>query len=173
MQQTLPWGGNYVANWNNSRFTTNNLFSSFSPQLNSNLNVQYTQPFLRNFSIDGIRQQLESSKKTRELSDIQLTGVITEKGVTISPNKVGGGPVRLIISNQTQDAHTITLDGGNTTDTVGPINPLDTGTLQQTLVQGSYTVKAGSAKAVVKELKPGKLEVGPPRKNSSGQVLLP
>jgi outer membrane protein len=78
MQQTLPWGGNYVANWNNSRFTTTNLFSSFSPQLNSNLNVQYTQPFLRNFSIDNIRQQLESSKKTRELSDIQLQGVITQ-----------------------------------------------------------------------------------------------
>ena len=104
---------------------------------------------------------------------VQLTGVITEKGVTISPNKVGGGPVRLIISNQTQDAHTITLDGGNTTDTVGPINPLDTATLQQTLVQGSYKVKAVSSKAVQKEVKPGKLEVGPPLKNSSSQVLLP
>ena len=104
---------------------------------------------------------------------VQLTGVITDKGVTISPNRVGGGPVRLIISNQTQDAHTITLDGGNTTDTVGPINPLDTATLQQTLVQGSYQVKAGSSKAVQKELKPGKLQVGPPRKNSSSQVLLP
>ena len=109
----------------------------------------------------------------RPPAPVQLTGVITEKGVTISPNKVGGGPVRLIISNQTQDAHTITLDGGNTTDTVGPINPLDTATLQQTLVQGSYKVKAGSAKAVQKEVKPGTLVVGPPRKSSSGQVLLP
>ncbi len=78
LQQTLPWGGSYTANWNNSRFTTTNLFSSFSPQLNSNVNVQYTQPFLRNFSTDNIRQQLESSKKTRELSDIQLQGVITQ-----------------------------------------------------------------------------------------------
>ena len=67
----------------------------------------------------------------------------------------------------------MSLDGGNTTDTVGPINPLDTATLQQTLVQGRYQVKAGSGKAVQKEVKPGKLEVGPPRKNSSGQVLLP
>ena len=109
----------------------------------------------------------------RPPAPVQLTGVITDKGVTISPNKVGGGPVRLIISNQTQDAHTVTLDGGNTTDTVGPINPLDTATLQQTLVQGSYRVKAGSSKAVQKELKPGRLKVGPPRKSSSSQVLLP
>ena len=78
MAQTLPWGGAYTANWNNSRFTTTNLFSSFSPQLNSNINLQYQQPFLRNFSIDSIRQQLENSKKTRELSDIQLQGVITQ-----------------------------------------------------------------------------------------------
>ena len=76
--QTLPTGGNYIVNWNNSRFTTTNLFSSFSPQLNSNLNVQATQPLLRNFSIDAIRQQLENSKKTRELSDIQLRSVITQ-----------------------------------------------------------------------------------------------
>lgn len=78
VQQTLPWGGAYNANWNNSRFTTTNLFSSFSPQLNSNVNLQYTQPLLRNFSIDAIRQQLENSKKTRELSDIQLQSVVTQ-----------------------------------------------------------------------------------------------
>jgi outer membrane protein len=78
MQQNLPWGGSYVANWNNSRFTTTNLFSSFSPQLNSNINLQYTQPFLRNFKIDTIRQQLETSKKTRDLSDIQLVSVVTQ-----------------------------------------------------------------------------------------------
>ncbi len=77
LQQTLPWGGSYVANWNNSRFTTNNLFSTYSPQLTSNVNFQYTQPLLRNFSIDTIRQQVAVSQKSRELSDIQLDSVIT------------------------------------------------------------------------------------------------
>src|SRR5205809_3125685 len=33
LNQNLPWGAAYSANWNSSRFTTNNLFSSFSPQL--------------------------------------------------------------------------------------------------------------------------------------------
>jgi hypothetical protein len=109
----------------------------------------------------------------RPPAPVQLTGVITDKGVTISPDKVGAGPVILLISNQTQQAHTITLDGGNTQDTVGPINPLDTAKVQQTLVQGTYQVKAGSSKAQKNQLKAGAIEVGPKRKDSSDQVQLP
>jgi outer membrane protein len=78
LNQTLPWGGSYNLAWNSSRLTTNNLFSSFSPQLTSNLNAQYTQPLLRNFQIDSIRQQVAVSKKVRDLSDIQLESVVTQ-----------------------------------------------------------------------------------------------
>jgi outer membrane protein len=77
LNQTLPWGGAYTATWNSSRFTTNNLFQGFSPQIGSNVNLQYSQPLMRNFEIDQIRQQVANSKKARELSDIQLGGVIT------------------------------------------------------------------------------------------------
>jgi hypothetical protein len=111
--------------------------------------------------------------KPRPPVPVQLTGVITDKGVTISPDRVGSGPIVLLISNETQQAHTITLDGENTQDTVGPINPLDTAKLQQTVEQGTYQVKAGSSKAVTKQLKPGNILVGPPRKDSSDQVQLP
>jgi hypothetical protein len=113
------------------------------------------------------------ANKPRPPVPVQLTGVITDKGVTISPNRVGAGPIVLLISNQTQQAHTITLDGQSTEDTVGPINPLDTAKLQQTLKQGSYQVKAGSDRAVAREIKPAKLSVGPQRRDSSNQVLLP
>jgi outer membrane protein len=78
INQTLPWGADYTATWNSSRFTTTNLFQSFSPQIGSNLNLQYSQPLLRNFEIDQIRQQVANSKKARELSDIQLESVITQ-----------------------------------------------------------------------------------------------
>jgi hypothetical protein len=38
IQQLLPWGGaSYSAFWNSGRFTTNNIFSSFNPQLNSTM----------------------------------------------------------------------------------------------------------------------------------------
>jgi len=77
LNQTLPWGGAYSANWNSARLTSTNVFSAFSPQLSSNLNLQYTQPLLRNLSMDAIRQQVALSKKSRDLSDINLELVVT------------------------------------------------------------------------------------------------
>src|SRR4051794_24975545 len=109
----------------------------------------------------------------RPPAPVQLTGVIQDNKVTVSPNRVGAGPIIIIVSNQTQNAHTLTLDGGETKDTVGPINPLDTAKIQQTLKEGSYQLRAGSARAVAKEVKPAKLSVGPQRRDSSNQVLLP
>ena len=111
--------------------------------------------------------------KPRPPAPIQLTGVVTDKQVTISPKRVGAGPVILLVSNQTDKAHSITLEGGGTTDTVGPVNPLDTATLQSTLKPGTYTVKAGSKQAVEKEIDPGTLTVGQSRSSSSDQLLLP
>jgi hypothetical protein len=104
---------------------------------------------------------------------VQLTGVVTDKTVTVSPNMVGAGPVVLIVSNQTQQAHTLTLEGGGNIDTVGPIQPLDTAKLQQTLKPGTYTVKAGSPAAATHEIGAAVVTVGPPRSSSSGQLLLP
>src|SRR5437764_1106829 len=72
LSEQLPWGGSYAANWNNQRITSTNFFTNFSPQLQSTLSFNYTQPLVRNFSIDQIRQQVQNSKKNRDLSDIQL-----------------------------------------------------------------------------------------------------
>jgi outer membrane protein TolC len=78
VNQFLPWGGNYTVNWNSSRFTTTNLFSNFSPQLGSNVNLNYTQPLLRNFKTDQIREQVALSKKSREMSDVDLHGTMVQ-----------------------------------------------------------------------------------------------
>ena len=73
VQQQLPWGGaNYTLFWSNNRATTNNIFSSFNPQLSSTMGFNYTQPLLRNFRIDATRQQVLVSRKNREISDVQL-----------------------------------------------------------------------------------------------------
>jgi outer membrane protein TolC len=69
---TSWWGGSYVVNFNNGRTTSNNIFSSFDPQIASSVQASYTQPLLRNFRIDGTRQQLLVSQKNREISDVQL-----------------------------------------------------------------------------------------------------
>ncbi len=106
----------------------------------------------------------------------QLTGVITEEKVTVSPNQLGAGPVVITISNQTDASHTVTLEssgGGTIREQVGPINPLDTATIQRTLEPGEYVVKAGSERAVPREIKPATLTIGSPRKSGSDELLLP
>jgi outer membrane protein TolC len=77
LSQSLPWGGNYTAGWINQRVTTTNILQNYSPQLYSNIQFNYAQPLMRNFSIDQIRQQVKQSTKFRELSDIQLTAVVS------------------------------------------------------------------------------------------------
>jgi hypothetical protein len=104
---------------------------------------------------------------------IELTGVIQEKKVTVSPNKVGAGPILITVSNQTKDAHTLTLEGTAVRERVGPINPLDTATIQKTLKPGSYEVRAGSSVAVAHEIKPATLKIGKQRSNSSNRLLQP
>jgi len=75
--QLLPWGGNYSIGWDGARSTTNNIFTNFSPQLRSSLALSYTQPFLRNFNMDSVRQQLQLSQKNREITEIDLRQTIT------------------------------------------------------------------------------------------------
>ena len=107
----------------------------------------------------------------------ELTGVIQEDKVTISPNGIdrplGAGPFLITISNQTKDAHTVTLEGQSKRERVGPVNPLDTATIQATLKRGDYQVRAGSEVAVPKEITPADLKIGPPRKPSNDRLLLP
>ena len=104
---------------------------------------------------------------------VQLSGVITDSEVSVEPRSIGAGPVVLIVSNQTEQAHTVTLEGPSGREEVGPINPLDTGRIQHNLDQGSYEIRAGSDEAVDEEIVPAKLAVGPQRPSSSNDVLLP
>src|SRR5918992_6091332 len=64
---------------------------------------------------------------------LQLTGVITEESVTVSPRTVAPGPIVLIVSNQTEEPHSISLKGPEVDEQTGPIPPADTATVQATL----------------------------------------
>jgi hypothetical protein len=104
---------------------------------------------------------------------LELSGVIQSDAVSVSPAKLGAGPVAITISNQTDEAHTVTLEGSSTVDRTDPVQPGDTATIQKTLQPGNYEVKAGSAKAATKEIRPAVLTIGKERANSNNDVLLP
>jgi hypothetical protein len=106
---------------------------------------------------------------------IQITGVITPQDVTVSPNRIGGGPIVLVISNQDEMSHTVILEGPQTQERVGPINPQDAATIQTDVTQGRYTVRAGSERAVPagQQVEPATLFVGVRRPTGEDDLLRP
>lgn len=106
---------------------------------------------------------------------VDLSGVIRQDGVAISPQREGAGPVRITFSNQTDRAHTVTLEGEDIIERTAPIQPQDTATIEKTLTPGSYELRAGSSRAVDigDQIRPATLTIGPERTNSNRDLLLP
>jgi hypothetical protein len=112
--------------------------------------------------------------KPRPAVPLQLTGVIQNARLTISPARhLGAGPFVITISNQTGTTHPVTLEGGQINAEIGSVAPSDTIEIRKTLDPGTYQVRAGSAKAVTKEIEPATLDIGPERADSNNDLLLP
>jgi HAE1 family hydrophobic/amphiphilic exporter-1 len=62
-------GGNYFLSFVTDRTNTNNSFSQLNPFYSSNLSLQFTQPLLRNRSIDNNRRQIRIQRKRLDQSD--------------------------------------------------------------------------------------------------------
>ncbi|MBX5470546.1 MAG: hypothetical protein IRZ21_11705 [Thermoleophilaceae bacterium] len=103
----------------------------------------------------------------------QVTGVITESRVVVSPAEIGAGPVVIVVSNQSRQPRTLTLDGPGRRITTAPIAPSATGEIRSAVEPGEYEVRAGSEKAQVREIRPATLSIGRERRSSSDTLLLP
>lgn len=78
LAQSVPWGGgSFSVALNNNRQTTTSLNTLYNPTFNTNWSGAYTQPLMRGFKIDSTRRQLEVTKLTRDVSDVQLRATIT------------------------------------------------------------------------------------------------
>jgi outer membrane protein len=78
INQVLPTGASYSFGWTTSRGTSTDIFNTFNPLLQSGASLNVTQPLLRNFKIDNIRQQVEISRKQRDTADVQLHAAIVQ-----------------------------------------------------------------------------------------------
>jgi predicted component of type VI protein secretion system len=113
-------------------------------------------------------------RKPRSPVRVELTGVIQTDRVTVSPARdLGAGPFEITISNQTDEPHTITLEGETVKDDAGSLDPNDTLSIRRTLDPGTYEVRAGSEEAQPKEIEPAVLEIGAERNDSNSDLLLP
>jgi outer membrane protein len=84
LQQLMRWGGgSYSVSMTGSRQTTDALRAVFSPQLNSAMSAAYTQPLLRNFSIDFNRAAVLQNRNQLTISDLQLQARVTQTARTV------------------------------------------------------------------------------------------
>jgi len=115
------------------------------------------------------------ANEPRPPTTVEMSAVIRDEGVTLSPTREGAGPIRIVFANQTDRAHTITVEGENVIERTAPIQPEDTATIQKTLPPGIYEVRAGSSRAVDIEdqIRPATLTIGPQRADSNNDLLLP
>lgn len=65
-------GGSFSVQADNSRGTTNNLFTTVNPTYTNNLRFQFTQPILRGRSFDQNRRTIEIAKRNLSLTDTQF-----------------------------------------------------------------------------------------------------
>lgn len=73
LTKRLPWQGSQISvNYDQSRATSDNVFNSLNPQFTSRLAVEFSQPLLRNRTIDAERRQIRIASKRLDLSDSQF-----------------------------------------------------------------------------------------------------
>lgn len=128
VQQSVPFaGGSYQVAFDGSRSTSNAARTLFSPQLGSNLNAQYTQPLLRGFKIDQLRQQLLLSRNQAQAADIQLQQRITQtsRNVRFAYYTLIGAVAGLEVAQASLDLSRQSLKNNETRVEVGTMARID------------------------------------------------
>jgi hypothetical protein len=111
--------------------------------------------------------QKDFQNNPRPASPIELSALIADTGVKVSPAKdVGAGPATITISNQTADPARLVFEGP-TDDSSNQVIAGGTGSMKVELKEGEYTVSTGEGGATEK------FSVGPERPSSQNDLLLP
>src|SRR5216684_5412542 len=76
--QAFQWGTNLSVGFNNTRATTNSIFTSLSPQLNSNFKATVTQHLLQGWGFAPNQRFIRIAKNNRELSDVAFRLQVTD-----------------------------------------------------------------------------------------------
>lgn len=118
----------------------------------------------------GRVDQSEKPNGARPPATLQVSAAITDRGVNVSPATIGGGPVRMVISNQSNRSVKATLGrsgGGAARSTRDAIPPGGVAAIQGTVTPGTWRVTVGAG------IDPARLRVTETRDSSDGELLLP
>lgn len=112
----------------------------------------------------------------RPPAPVSISIAVTAERVAISPDRVGAGPVVLLIANENGRARDVTLTGPSdsgrscVTDDAssGPINAQGAARISLPLIEGTCAVGVADG-----SLKPARLIVGPERESAQQDLLQP
>jgi hypothetical protein len=101
-----------------------------------------------------------------------VSAYISDHGVSISPAKLGAGPITIVVTNQAGTPQTLTIetagDGAGTTRHTAQIDPTNTANLKAVVDTGTYRLKASSG-----DMDAAVLKVGAPRPSAQNDLAQP
>jgi hypothetical protein len=122
----------------------------------------------------------KSASLPRPPNPVNLTVYVNDSRVSVSPEKVGAGPITFIVTNQASHAEALAISkGGSTLASTAPINPQGTTQVSVDFKPGEYTIATGARGGNDAQLskqssiRPASIHIGRERASSSNSVLQP
>src|SRR4029453_17321864 len=107
VRQRLPIGsGTWSVSWESSPTGTNNPISSFDPSLQSGMLFAFSQPLLKDRSIDAARQQYIIAKRNLQSSDLHFREAAVQ---TVAPVKQAYWTLKASLANITVQQRSLEL----------------------------------------------------------------
>jgi hypothetical protein len=139
------------------------------------------------FVLSGCGDDSDYENRLRPPSPINVTAVIGDGSISLSPSKLGAGPIVIIVSNQSDASQVATLDVDELNSPgskkkaptkqascpaivcTGPINPQDTAQVKVVVEPDTtYTLKTDED-----AIEPAELRVGEERPSAQNDTLTP
>ena len=122
----------------------------------------------------------QSPSAARPANPVNLTVYVNDSRVSVSPTRVGAGPLTFIVTNQASHAESLAISrGGSTLASTAPINPQGTTQVSVNFKPGNYTVATspqGSTDASLSQpssIRAASIHIGRERTGSGNDVLQP
>jgi hypothetical protein len=113
----------------------------------------------------------DADSSNRPPAPVTLTAAVADGRISLSPRRIGGGPVSLLVANLSRRSVDVTLasiGGRDAPTSTGLVNPDDTARLAVDVQPGAYRVTAKPSNAP-----PVRLVVGPRRTSAQNDLGLP
>ena len=107
VRQRLPWGGGtWNVSWDASRTTTNNPLSSFEPSLGSGIELAFSQPLLKDRTVDEARHQYVIARRNQQTSELRFRESVVQ---TVAAVKQAYWTLKATMANVTVQQRSLEL----------------------------------------------------------------